>query len=170
MTGFATALIDLERLHSAPGSRLAAIHDSGYRFELMAYNYDVAVLTAAAAAASGGNSSSGGSGAGGAALNLTRVTGSDQAPQDPVEAVVDLPGMQWYLRVAPAEGWRPGWYVPVLVVVVVVDVAFAVMTFAVLVSRRQHQRLLEALLPREMIDNLRHDDAMRLGPRMLEAG
>lgn len=60
----------------------------------MAYNYDVAVLTAAAAAASGGNSSSGGSGAGGAALNLTRVTGSDQAPQDPVEAVVDLPGMQ----------------------------------------------------------------------------
>ena len=36
--------------------------------------------------------------------------------------------------------------------------------------RRQHQRLLEALLPREMIDNLRHDDAMRLGPRMLEAG
>ncbi|KAG2437153.1 hypothetical protein HXX76_005820 [Chlamydomonas incerta] len=172
--GFATALIGLEQLHAAPGSRLAAIRDGGYHFELLAPAYDVATLVAAAAAAGNGSSSSSGSGGsssstGGAALNLTRVTGSDMAPCDPVEAAVQLPGMEWYLRVAPAEGWRPSWYVPVLAVVVVVDVAFAVLTFAVLVSRRQHQRLLEALLPRDMIDNLRKDDAMRLGPRMLDA-
>ncbi|KAG2441292.1 hypothetical protein HYH02_009885 [Chlamydomonas schloesseri] len=184
--GFATALIELDRLHTAAGSRLAAIHEAGYHFELLAPAYDVAVLLAAAAEAAkaenssttatdssgrgrDSSSSSSSSGSSAAALNLTRVTGSDTRPSDPVEAVVELPGMQWYLRVAPAEGWTPGWFAPVLAVVVVVDVAFAVMTFAVLVSRRQHQRLLEALLPRDMIDNLRKDDAMRLGPRMLDA-
>ncbi|KAG2485173.1 hypothetical protein HYH03_016063 [Edaphochlamys debaryana] len=153
--GLAVALIHLDVLHTGNTSRLQELGRMGYAYELLAPPPDTDV------------GSSGGAGAQGP---LVRLAGSSRAPKDPVEVVIRMQNVEWYLRAAPHDGWAPSWFAPMLAVVIVVSLAMAVLLFAVMVSRRQHQQLLEALLPREMIDDLRKDsNTHRLGPRMLEA-
>ncbi|KXZ50319.1 hypothetical protein GPECTOR_17g958 [Gonium pectorale] len=152
--GFATALIDLQTLNSGNTSRLRGIGDSGYDYELLAPVWDVSYI---------------GSSAGAATRNYTRLAGSSKRPVEPVIAPMKLGESEWLLYICPREGWVPQWYAPLLSVTVVLAVAVSVLIFAVLLSRRQHQKLLEALLPREMIDHLKHDADPIMGPRIMEA-
>ncbi|GLC41501.1 hypothetical protein PLESTB_001004600 [Pleodorina starrii] len=148
--GFSTALIELQKLHNSNGSRLRAMDLSGYHYELLAPNW----LSHEAASDP---------------ANMTVVARSDRLPCDPVEVDVNLPYTKWILRVSPNEGWSPSWYPPLLVCIIILAIAVSVLMFAMLVSRRQHQTLLEALLPREMIDDLKnYNTKWRLGPRVTD--
>ncbi|KAG2497449.1 hypothetical protein HYH03_004604 [Edaphochlamys debaryana] len=142
--GFATALVDLNLLADASGARLRELEQQGYRYEVVAPHV---------------------------AANLSVIARSAGGPvREAVEATVELPNNEWLVRVSPDDGsWTPDWYAPLLAAVVVVAVALAALNFAVLVSRRQHQMLLEALLPRDVIRDLVHRDAASMGPRILQA-
>ncbi|PNW82682.1 hypothetical protein CHLRE_06g289400v5 [Chlamydomonas reinhardtii] len=143
--GFATALVDLNLLSNSSDSRLRGLEQQGFDYELLA----------PAAAAN---------------LSVIARSGSDLGGREVVEAVIDLPNNKWVLRLAPHNGvWMPTWYAPLLAGVVVLGVALAALIFAVLVTRRQHQMLLEALLPREVIRDLVSRDAASAGPRIMQA-
>ncbi|KAG2430481.1 hypothetical protein HXX76_010004 [Chlamydomonas incerta] len=75
------------------------------------------------------------------------------------EAVLELPGTQWVLRVSPASAddgnWMPAWMGGAMAAVVVAAAVAAIMLFGLLVSRRRHAMLLEALLPPDMLHGLR---------------
>ncbi|GFR47060.1 hypothetical protein Agub_g8745 [Astrephomene gubernaculifera] len=153
--GFATALIDLAALGNSSNSRLRGLAAQGYRYRL-----------SAPAGAAGAQAQAE---AGEAEVRSVVVAGSEEALEEPVEAVIEMPNTQWLLQISPASGsWSPSWFVPVLAAVVVLAVALAVLQFGVLVSRRQHQSVLEALLPREVVRELVHRDATTLGPRVIQ--
>ncbi|GFR43842.1 hypothetical protein Agub_g4967 [Astrephomene gubernaculifera] len=85
-------------------------------------------------------------------------------PHDPVEVVVQLGSVQWYLRVGPGgDSWWPRWYGGIVAVVVFVAACGAVLLFLLLVSRRRHKLLLESLLPRELIRDLQAENTDVLG-------
>ncbi|GLI61128.1 hypothetical protein VaNZ11_003403 [Volvox africanus] len=149
--GFSTALVELQKLQDCNESRLRSLDASGYDYELLAPNW------LPESATSDPN-------------NLTTVAHSNRLPIDPVQVDVKLPNTKWILRVAPKDGWSPSWYPPMLVGVIVLAVVVSVLVFAMLVSRRQHKALLEALLPREMIDHLKnYSTDWWLGPRITDS-
>ncbi|GIL58439.1 hypothetical protein Vafri_13575 [Volvox africanus] len=146
-----TALVELQKLHDCNESRFRALDASGYDYELLAPNW------LSDMAKSDPN-------------NLTTVAHSSRLPKDPIQVDVKLPNAMWILRVAPKEGWDPSWYPPMLVGVILLAIVMSVLMFATLVSRRQHKALLEALLPREMIDHLKnYSTDWWLGPRITDS-
>ncbi|GLC67880.1 hypothetical protein PLESTF_000618600 [Pleodorina starrii] len=130
--GFASALVDLDVLTQSNGSKLRSLEDLGYRYELMTR------------------------GSVGTQMGQL-VAGSADKPRDPVEVAVRLPNSEWALLLAPKHGWSSRWYGGLLAGVVVLAVATAVLLFASLVMWRRHQMLLEALLPKRILRDLRHD-------------
>ncbi|GLI60999.1 hypothetical protein VaNZ11_003257 [Volvox africanus] len=98
------------------------------------------------------------------------LAAGSRPPVQPLETVIALPTKEWALQLSPRRGtWIPLWYTPVVTGVVFLALALAGVLFAVLVSRRQHEVLLEALLPREIIRELVGDGAVQMGPRVLQA-
>lgn len=135
--GFATVLVDLQALAAGGDSRLQALAEKGYRYS----------LTAPGVGGSGGSAPA-------------EIAGSPAAPTDPQQAEILLPNNRWLLRVSRDSGsWRPGWYSAALAAVVVSSVCVSLLLFAVLVSRRQHQMLLDALLPKTVLRDLRSHQA-----------
>ncbi|KXZ55656.1 hypothetical protein GPECTOR_2g1206 [Gonium pectorale] len=70
----------------------------------------------------------------------------------------------WLLRVSPEDGWRPAWYDGIVAAVVVVAAVFAALVFAVMVQRRKHQALLQALLPKELLEEAMAHSVDSFGP------
>ncbi|PNW86010.1 hypothetical protein CHLRE_03g204689v5 [Chlamydomonas reinhardtii] len=144
--GLAQAIVDLQSISNAlETSKLQAV---GYR-------YEVEALPSTSAQAAGAGSQ-----------QAQVVVRSSALPEDPVEAFIDLPDAQWVVRVAPAKGWEPDWYGGLLAAVVVLAVVISLLLFTAMVSWRRHQLLLEALLPKEVIRDLKVDDAATLGARI----
>ncbi|PNH12446.1 Calcium/calmodulin-dependent 3',5'-cyclic nucleotide phosphodiesterase 1C [Tetrabaena socialis] len=145
--GFASVIIDLDALSNGTDSRLRSLEDRGFAYEL------TAPLGANRLA------------------NLTVLARSlgRRPSDDAVSAIIELPNNQWILRLSPSTGsWQPSWYAPVLAGLVVLAVVVCGLQFVVLVSRRQHQMLLEALLPRELIEDLVSRDTASIGPRVMQ--
>ncbi|GLI61127.1 hypothetical protein VaNZ11_003402 [Volvox africanus] len=142
--GFAASLIDLRKFSHAKDSKLRMLEDLGYSYEVQALgitNQDASLVAAS----------------------------SDKVCPDPVEAAVSLPNANWVVRVSPARGWRPTDLVGLMAGVVVVALALSLLLLAALVSRKRHQMLLEALLPKELIKDLHGAEASLLGRRILQA-
>ncbi|GIL46288.1 hypothetical protein Vafri_3305 [Volvox africanus] len=143
--GFAAVLISLDNL-SGSHSRLVALRDGGYAYQVLAANL-----------------SSGG-------FDVVVGNTNHQLGPSAVEVPMLLPNCQWLLRVYPLSGWAPSWMVGMLVAVILISLSLAALTFMLLVSRRQHQLLLNALLPKDMIRELKREPATALGEtRILEA-
>ncbi|KAG2433960.1 hypothetical protein HYH02_012504 [Chlamydomonas schloesseri] len=86
-------------------------------------------------------------------------------PRDPVTAVLDLPGSEWKLQVWQQAGsWEPAWLGGSLAAVMLLSATAAVLLAGMLVSRRRHALLLEALLPRALLKELSATHAETLGP------
>ncbi|KAG2447555.1 hypothetical protein HYH02_007479 [Chlamydomonas schloesseri] len=142
--GFATAKVWLD-IFGSEDTRFGLLVERGYNYEVLVPD-----------------------GAGGQARLASNTEGA--LPGDSVEVTVQLPNTQWVLRVHPTSGWTPTWYAGLLAGIIVLAVVVAVLAFAVLVSRRQHQTLLEAVLPKEVIRELRKEDnAVTMEARILQA-
>ncbi|GLC33633.1 hypothetical protein PLESTB_000098000 [Pleodorina starrii] len=74
---------------------------------------------------------------------------------EPVSQVVEVEGAQLTLFVSLAGGWTPGWKRPMVAVTVVLSVLISIMLFLVLANRRQHMRLLHAMIPKKVVSTLR---------------
>ncbi|KAG2447998.1 hypothetical protein HYH02_007026 [Chlamydomonas schloesseri] len=162
--GLVTASVRLDVLVQPLEARLAA---AGLRYSLEAVtgqdsqNWSVAEgqqQQVAVAAAAGGRGSeplpafdaSGGSGSG--------------RRDSVVRVEVPLPGALWQLRVAkaadaPSSSWWPRWYGGAVAGVVLGGAAAAAALFGLLYSRQRHARLLQALLPRQLLRGLQQQDA-----------
>ncbi|KAG2425825.1 hypothetical protein HXX76_013450 [Chlamydomonas incerta] len=141
--GFATAQVWLD-IFEAVDSRFALLTERGYIYEVLVPD-----------------------GAGGKARITSNIDGA--LPSDSVEVTVQLPNTEWVLRVHPTGDWMPAWYAGLLAGVIVLAVVVALLAFAVLVSRRQHQTLLEAVLPKQVIRELRKEDTTTMEARILQA-
>ncbi|KAG2485174.1 hypothetical protein HYH03_016064 [Edaphochlamys debaryana] len=139
--GFASAVIDLDELHNSSDSRTRMLVADGYRFEVIAT---------------------------GPVATQSVVFASSTLPEDPVEAVAHLPNAEWVVRVSPNDGWSSPAYPGLLTVVIVGGFVLAVLIFTVLVSRKKHQLLLEALLPKALLRDLNNNDPTRIGPRIIQ--
>ncbi|GFR48408.1 hypothetical protein Agub_g10302 [Astrephomene gubernaculifera] len=157
--GFAAALIDLDALAQAEDSKLRTLEAMGYRYEVLALGIAAADMRQVAARWGTWASMSG---------TCAAAQPSSVPPSDPVEAQIHLPNNEWVVRVSPASGWRSSAYRGLLSGVIVMAVALALLLFLALVSRRQHEMLLKALLPKQVIKDLGKDAAL-LGPRILQA-
>ncbi|GFR50477.1 hypothetical protein Agub_g12531, partial [Astrephomene gubernaculifera] len=147
--GFASALVDLSSICSPSSRKLVWLEGLGYR-------YEVAVL--------GGTGAEGGG-------DTRLVAASAVRPSDPVEAPIHLPNTQWVIRVSPAQGWSPRWVGGLLAGVVVLAAATAGALLAALLSRLRHQMLLEALLPHQLVVDLRgREDTSNLAYGAAAAG
>ncbi|KAG2433962.1 hypothetical protein HYH02_012506 [Chlamydomonas schloesseri] len=85
-------------------------------------------------------------------------------PRDPVSAAVQLATLEWKLEVWEAQGWQPAWVGGALAAVFVLAAIAALLLAGMLVSRRRHALLLEALLPRDLLKELSATHAETLGP------
>ncbi|KAG2443897.1 hypothetical protein HXX76_002237 [Chlamydomonas incerta] len=141
--GSAAGLIDLDVISRAPDSKLRRLAELGYSYEVEALDIPEGYAGA-----------------------ISMVASSDKRPVNPVEAPIRLPRATWVVRVAPANGWSRPWYAPMLAGVVVLAVLSSLLLFVALVSRRRHQLLLEAVLPKEVIRDLKMDEAASLGARI----
>ncbi|KAG2501954.1 hypothetical protein HYH03_000452 [Edaphochlamys debaryana] len=141
--GFAAALISLDAIAEAHNPQLQSLAAAGYRYEIrtLGTDTDPPVL----------------------------IGSSASPPSDPVSSTISLPGQEWVVRVAPARGWSPPLNRGLLAGVVLLGVALALLAFALLVSRRKHQMLLEALLPKDVIQDLQQHTAPLEGPKIMEA-
>ncbi|KAG2435248.1 hypothetical protein HXX76_007326 [Chlamydomonas incerta] len=74
---------------------------------------------------------------------------------DPVHARVLVEGAQLDLYLSLDAGWTPSWKQPMIAVTCVLAFLFSLMLFLVLVNRRQHMRLLHAMIPKKVIQTLR---------------
>ncbi|KAG2441899.1 hypothetical protein HXX76_003505 [Chlamydomonas incerta] len=139
--GFATVVLDWDAIAADQGSKLSSLQQLGFRFTL-----------AVAGAPEGSRV----------------VAASASSPEHAVQATIQLPNAEWEVLVSPDDGWNADWYAGLLAGVVVLSVAVAVALFVALLSRRQHQMLLEALLPKELIHDLReeHTASLTACPRM----
>ncbi len=64
--------------------------------------------------------------------------------------MITVEGAQMTLYVTLAGGWTPSWKVPMAAVTVVLSTLISTMLFLVLVNRRQHMRLLHAMIPKKV--------------------
>ncbi|KAG2490631.1 hypothetical protein HYH03_011022 [Edaphochlamys debaryana] len=136
--GFTAALVDMLGVIAAEESRISYLTS-------MNYHYEVVVV--------------------GSTGEERMVASSEALPIDPVEAWAQLPNSQIVVRTAPADGWRPAYMAGLVVAVVLLALAIAGSLFAALLSRRRHQILLEALLPKQVIHDLAGDAATLAGGR-----
>ncbi|GLI59716.1 hypothetical protein VaNZ11_001574 [Volvox africanus] len=74
---------------------------------------------------------------------------------DPVSIVIVVEGAQLELYVSLTGGWTPNWKKPMVAVTVVLSLLLSVLLFLVLVNRRQHMRLLHAMIPKKVVSTLR---------------
>ncbi|KAG2486561.1 hypothetical protein HYH03_014732 [Edaphochlamys debaryana] len=147
--GFAASTIMLNavgRVHTshttpAEASPLEALAADGYEFELFAPPVNGQV-EGTVIASSGGD----------AGVRL----------RQPVEVAIPIVDVQWFLRLAPPSGsWMPSWFGGVVAAVVVLSAAAGMLLFAVLASRQRNRMLLRMLLPRELLDGLKAQDALQ---------
>ncbi|KAG2485168.1 hypothetical protein HYH03_016058 [Edaphochlamys debaryana] len=140
--GFSAGLIDLDVLNAAEESKLRSLAAMGYRYEVRALGI--------------------------ASASLRLVASSPKAPERPEESIIHLPNSEWVVRVSPDDGWSSDTYPGLLAGVIVAGFVLAVMVFFVLVSRKKHQLLLEALLPKALLRDLNNNDPTLLGPRIIQ--
>ncbi|GLI63480.1 hypothetical protein VaNZ11_006457 [Volvox africanus] len=142
--GFASALVNQDVLTHDNRSKLQTLSELGYFYELVVQGADG---------------------------KHADVVASGIRPRDPVEVPIQLPNTQWVLRVAPDHGWKTKWYGGLLTIVVVLAVTTSVLLFVALVAWRRHQTLLEALLPKRLLRDLRHEDtdALYTCPKIRQA-
>ncbi|KAG2447016.1 hypothetical protein HYH02_008169 [Chlamydomonas schloesseri] len=89
----------------------------------------------------------------------------EETPRDPVSTDLDLPGSVWQLQVwRHAGSWTPPWFGGALAAAIVLSAVAALLLGRMLVSRRRHAMLLEALLPRDLLKELSATHAETLGP------
>ncbi|GIM13036.1 hypothetical protein Vretimale_16237 [Volvox reticuliferus] len=74
---------------------------------------------------------------------------------DPVSIVIIVEGAQLELYASLASGWTPNWKKPMVAVTVVLSLLLSLLLFLVLVNRRQHMRLLHAMIPKKVVSTLR---------------
>ncbi|KAG2485624.1 hypothetical protein HYH03_015687 [Edaphochlamys debaryana] len=143
--GLVGAVIDYTALLEGPDSPLRQLGGQGYHYRLIAPK---------------------------APEDMRVVAATSGALDDPVRAAIRLPHNEWVLYIAPADGWSKDWYAGLYAAVVVLAVAMAVLVFAVLVSRRKHQMLLEALLPKELLHDLTSAENVTVlgGAKILRTG
>ncbi|GLC69909.1 hypothetical protein PLESTF_000894800 [Pleodorina starrii] len=78
----------------------------------------------------------------------------------PNPILVNITTMQnsWVLAVTDARGWTPDWLPLVVAAVVVVSLWVAVAMAIILINRREHMWLLQAMLPKKVIATLRRGE------------
>ncbi|GFR45757.1 hypothetical protein Agub_g7172 [Astrephomene gubernaculifera] len=79
---------------------------------------------------------------------------------DPNPVIVEINTMhnRWVLAMSDARGWTPNWLPWVLAVVVVMSVWLAAAMAVILINRREHMWLLQAMLPKKVIATLRRGE------------
>ncbi|KAG2453010.1 hypothetical protein HYH02_002346 [Chlamydomonas schloesseri] len=82
------------------------------------------------------------------------LSNTTRLPADPVTLSISLYNVQWYLEIAPVDGWVPAWRGPCIAAVVVGSAAVSLLVLWLLVSKEQHNRLLKAMLPGKVIKQL----------------
>ncbi|KAG2484564.1 hypothetical protein HYH03_016610 [Edaphochlamys debaryana] len=88
--------------------------------------------------------------------------GAGMRLRHPVEVAIPVLNVEWFLRLAPQSGsWMPAWFGGVVAAVVIVSAAAAMLLFALLASRQRNRMLLRMLLPRELLDGLKAQDALQ---------
>lgn len=158
--GFALGVSSIDAVLSA---ELRDLKQAGYAYRLVALRPDGSEDPAAAAAP------------------ITQSDGYAQAvrqpprasrwspPMTPVQSdVVVLQGLvRWRLYAVPVDGWVPAWRSWVLAWMVIGSSLLSGLTFLLLLSQKNHQELLRALLPQQMIRGMRQ--AAALSARHAEA-
>ncbi|KAG2486560.1 hypothetical protein HYH03_014731 [Edaphochlamys debaryana] len=147
--GFAASTILLNaigRVHTSDGtsgeaSPLETFAADGYNFELFAPPSNGRVEGTVIASSGGG-----------AGMRL----------RQPVEVAIPILNLKWVLRLAPQSGsWMPSWLGGVVAAVVIASAAAGLLLFALLASRQRNRMLLRMLLPRELLDGLKAQDALQ---------
>ncbi|KAG2425826.1 hypothetical protein HXX76_013451 [Chlamydomonas incerta] len=157
--GFVAAEVDISAFATAPGSPLVLLEHLGYR-------YQVVVVGGSSSGSSSGSGSSGG------AAVETPVESSAVLPSnDYKEGRAELePGPQpltLAVRTSPAAGWAGDdahtYAVSMLAVLCGMGLIAASLLFGALVSWRRNKMLLETLLPKAVLKDLRGEDTSVLG-------
>ncbi|GLI60869.1 hypothetical protein VaNZ11_003086, partial [Volvox africanus] len=89
-----------------------------------------------------------------AAASEAVVAASHRPPEDPVDAIAELPNNQWLVQVSPKDGWRPVYFAGLIAAAVVVAIAIALLLFVALISSQKQQLLLRALVAENLLPDL----------------
>jgi class 3 adenylate cyclase/sensor domain CHASE-containing protein len=90
--------------------------------------------------------------------NVTNVATCDRGMRSPLSIEFPIMHNRWTMHVESANGWRPGWFVGVLIVVVLFNLMLTSILFALLVKRRQHIWLLESVLPSKVLTHIQRGE------------
>ncbi|KXZ54307.1 hypothetical protein GPECTOR_5g392 [Gonium pectorale] len=82
------------------------------------------------------------------------LANSTQHLDDPVVQRIQIQNLAWVLELRPRGGWVPAWRNPCIAAVVLGSVLVALLVLWLLVSREQHNRLLQEMLPPKVIQQL----------------
>ncbi|GIL62924.1 hypothetical protein Vafri_17126 [Volvox africanus] len=127
--GQVSAVLNLNSLLTGNGTRLQMLEQRGYSYKLWQAATSVS--------------------------NPYVVLGrTSQLPRNPVTLTFTNFNVLWYLEMAPRGGWVPPWRAPCLAAVVVGSALISLLVMWLLVSKEQHNRLLKAMLPRKVIQQL----------------
>ncbi|GLI61126.1 hypothetical protein VaNZ11_003401 [Volvox africanus] len=138
--GIASALVNFDALREAITARLAALGSLGFRYEIGVLDFAIDTV----------------------------IASSSTPPSEPVHVTIPIADRKIAIYVSPAGGWKSAAYDSLLAGLIVLAVALALLMFAALVSRKRHQMLLEALLPKELIKDLHDTDTTLLDARILQ--
>ncbi|KAG2431564.1 hypothetical protein HXX76_009578 [Chlamydomonas incerta] len=127
--GQVSTMFNLDELISRDAFRLQSLARDGYAYRLWQEETSINNLRAELAA-------------------------SAQRPADPMRIAIKAYNLLWHLELAPADGWVPAWRGPCIAAVVVGSVAVSLLVLWLLVSKEQHNRLLKAMLPDQVIAQL----------------
>lgn len=67
--------------------------------------------------------------------------------------------VQWFLFIAPAEGWHVRWAAGLTTVTILCSSLGAFLLACVLLSRKQHELLLLSLVPLQVVERVRRDNS-----------
>ncbi|GIL74056.1 hypothetical protein Vretifemale_3970 [Volvox reticuliferus] len=124
--GMATSIVRLDALKEGFGFQ--KYEEQGYRFRLMQMKDEI--------------------------NKEAIIDASSEEPKDPVRLTLRKYNLQWVFEVAPASGWVPLWRDPCIAAVVVGSVVVSALVLWLMLTREKHNRLLRAMLPRKVIQQL----------------
>ncbi|KAG2429902.1 hypothetical protein HXX76_010682 [Chlamydomonas incerta] len=132
--GQVSTMINLDELLKGPDSRLHMLEDRGYLYKLRQLRTSVS--------------------------NSARTLGNTtRLPPAPEVLPIRVYNLQWVLELAPVGGWVPAWRNPCIAAVVVGSFIVSMLVLWLLVSRAQHDRLLRAMLPDKVIQQLQDGES-----------
>lgn len=88
---------------------------------------------------------------------LIGQTADDVSSADMLMQIVNLPNSQWVLLIIPVGGWNVQWVIGLTTVTIVLSAFVSVLLGMVMISRHDHQKLVNSLIPRGFMERVRRN-------------